>query len=431
MRKARGLTLVELMIAVLITGVVAVAALLAIQAQQRTFYAGQKGRAAQGSGRAALLFLEQKVALAGYGMDPANAFDFAWYGCGAGCVRDRTDGPDELVFYARNPNFRVDAATSTLHGRVWSTNSISSTQIQLEVRGGEVFPRGQIVQLGCTDELRIAYVTVSRTTVAGAPGPLDIPIDPVAPGLLTPGRSADPFRRQDLADPNKADVKKWNGCLATGNPRAFLIDRYRFYVRVEDMGGGRSDPFLVLDTGTDTDGDGDLDLDDEILVAEGIENLQVGYGFLDPALPVAGTEPGTPIDVRPPGSAADATPHAITPTNFPGNYDGSAIYAPLHSSQFFVRSTTPLEPQRTTNDQGNIRYVELALVARSPEPDPTGSANLRYAPGSPLWILNFNDPPDWITDYAAAQGGDDRFQRAVLRTTVAVPNLAARGFVPN
>jgi type IV pilus assembly protein PilW len=440
MRKPHGLTLLEMMIALGVSSLAIAAALVMVQAQQRTFYGGQRSRQAQGGGRSALLYLEQKVPLAGFGMDPAQAFDFAWFGCAAGpssCPRDLVNGPDELVFYARNPAYRVvdggASGSTTFAGHAWRQTGLTSSSLSLEARGGELFPKGQILQIVCGDELRFTYVTVQATTSAPpapATGPLDIAIEPVSPSTLARNTAAHPFRRQDMADQANVDAKQWNGCFV-GGTRVFLIDRYRFHVQVVNMGGGRMDPYLALDQGIDRDGNGSIDTDDELLVAEGIENFQVTYVFANPALPPAGTTPGTAIAVRNPGAAADTTANVITPTNFPGNYDATRIFPPLHSSQFFVRSSYPLEPSRLTNDQGNIRAVRIALVARSPEPDPTGSSNLRYAANSPLWLMNFNALPAYISDYLSANGGNDRYLRAILNTTLEVPNLAARGILPN
>lgn len=436
MRKSRGFTLAEMVIAMGVSVMVLAAALVLVQSQQRTYYGGQKGRAAQGSGRSVLLYLEQKVALAGFGMDPSHALDFTWYGCGGtgGCVRDRTDDTDELVFYARNPNYRVkenpSPAAPTLYGRVWETTSVAPLKLKVMARKDEVFRRGQILQLVCREDLIFTYVTLSKTITAPANGELELELLAADPLALSEGVAADPFRRQDMADQANADAKKWNGCLAA-TPRAFQIDRYRFHVRVEDLSGSQKDPYLVLDTGVDTDGNNEIDEEDELLIAEGIENFQVAYGFVDPTLAPAGTVGGTEIAIPAVGTAADAVAQTITPTDFPGDYDAAKLYPPLHSTSFFTRSSTPLPDERKTNAQGNIRTVRIVLVARSPEPSADSAANLRYDPGSPLWILNFDTAPSWITTFATSRGGNDGYQRTILDTTIAVPNLASRGLVPN
>ena len=430
MRRAPGFTILEMLIALAVSALAISAALLMAQSQQRSFHGGAKIRQAQGSARAALLYLEQKVPLAGYGLDPAEALDFLWYGCAGGpssCPRDRTDGPDELVFYARNPAYRIVGDPTVHYGKAWKAVKVEGDLLTLEARAGDFFPKGQIYQLACGAEMRYTQVTIAQTKTAAAAGQIDLELDPVAPGDLAAGVNADPFRRQDAARSKPAphpDFAKWVLCFSTA-PNVFQIDRYRFYVGPIDMGGGRTDPYLVLDQGIDRDADGDIDLDDELLIAQGIENFQVSYGFLDPAIPAAGSTPGTAITVRGAGSTADAAAETITPTNFPGAYNANEIYPILHSSQFFTPSSAPLDPKRTTNDQGNIRSIQIAIVARSAEPDTAGFSNLGYTPGSRLWVMNFNALPAWIAP------GDDQYARAVVTTTIQIPNTASRGLVAN
>ena len=434
MRPSRGVTLLELLVALVVTAFAISGALLMVQAQQRVFYSGAKTRQAQQNARSALLFLEQKVPLAGYGIDPAEALDFAWYCPTGSCTRDSTNGPDELVFYARNPAFQVVESTSppTFYGKAWQVNSVTSSTLSLEARGGENFLKGQIVQILCKNELRFTHVTLAQTHWNVPAGPVELELAP-ATSSLSPNVPANPFTRQDAADGTNPAFTKTGGCLRL-NPRAFLVDRYRLYVRPVDVGGGRFDPYLVLDMGVDTDGSREVDQDDEILIAEGIENLQVAYSFIDPTIPTAGNVPGTPISVPPAGSLPSTLPQTITPTNFPGDYastQNADRYPFLASSQLLYTSGTPLHDKRRTNDQGNIRAIKIALVARSPDPDPSARSNLRYEPGSPLWVMNFNQLPAWIANYLALNANDDHYLRTVLTTTVYVPNLAARALASN
>ncbi len=74
--RARGVTLIELLIAIAISAIVLTAIFGVVQGQQTAFYQGNLQRAAQGSARSALAFVEQRLATAGYGMDAPLAFDF-------------------------------------------------------------------------------------------------------------------------------------------------------------------------------------------------------------------------------------------------------------------------------------------------------------------------------------------------------------------
>jgi type IV pilus assembly protein PilW len=400
MRKPRGFTLLEIMIALVVSAIALVAAIAAANAQQRAFYNGQKGRAAQNAGRGALLFLEQKLPLAGFGMDAPLALDFGWYVPATGAIdHDRTDASDELVFYARDPAYWVpaDVAGAPL-GRAWNVTELTDTTVSVTSRPDDVFRKGQVLQLVCPGVLRYAYFTVAATTPPSPGGSFAVRLEPVVEG--------NPFRRQDAL--------AGHACLTTG-ARLFLVDRYRFYVRTVDV-GGRTEPYLVLDMGVDRDENGTIEDADELLVAEGIESFQVSYVFTSPAFAAAGETPGTAITLA--TGAAGTAANTVTRTTFPGTLEpGQSLYEP--SSFYRHRLLTPLPPERLTNHQANIRTVGIALVARSPEPDPSSSANLVWGAGSSLLRLNQSATPAWVP----ADGG---YQRAVLETSVTLPNMTVR-----
>ena len=111
--RVAGFTLIELMITVAIVAVVVAGIFAVVHAQQQAYADGQRLRVAQASARSALLYLEERVPLAGLGTSPSLAFDFGRYttgpcptGMGA-CARDAIDNSDELVFVARNPRYWV------------------------------------------------------------------------------------------------------------------------------------------------------------------------------------------------------------------------------------------------------------------------------------------------------------------------------------
>ncbi len=386
LRRALGFTLIEMMIALGVSAIALAAALVAANAQHRAFYNGQKLRSAQNAGRSALLFLEQTLPLAGYGMDAPLALDFGFYDRSAICPEDeckpdRTDGADELVFYARNAAYWTPGAPEDEpRGHAWHLAKLTDDVVTLKARPGDTFRMGQILQAVCPGEPRYAYFTVSKRAVA--PPAAAPSADPPSADLevsLELAEEANPFRRQDVAIAT--------ACFAKGDARVFAIDRYRLHVRAVTV-DGRTDPFLVLDTGTDLDDDDDVDADDEILIAEGIEAFQVAYQF-GPADPMAGATAGataaTAIQLN--AGAASAAADTITLTTAPGAvvagqfaYDATSFYK--------YRLLPPLPAERLTNHQANIRTVRISLVARSPEPDPASTANLTWTAGSPLFRLN-------------------------------------------
>jgi type IV pilus assembly protein PilW len=444
-RSHRGLTLVELLVALAASAVVFVAVIGAVRAQQAGFQGGQRVREAQSSARNALLFLEQKLTMAAFGIDPVLAFDLSgqpgdpdetvFYAgpCPAEadpCVKDRIDGSDELVFYARNPNYWVPPADPppppgvTLRGRAWEVKNLNATTgtVTLAARAGDFFPMGRILQGVCSAGAGVRYFTVAKTEdPLAADG--DVTLELADEVLL------DPFKRQSAGP-----------CTPV---RAFQIDRFRFHVRPEPYGDGTYESFLVLDTGTDANNDDVVDARDEVIVAAGIEVMQVAYLFTlhaegpNPAVPPAGAEPGVVITVRPGApnttvQARRATAAVATEVPAPSaivraDFKSAAALDPEYYDQASLspyRFGPPLAPERKTNHQGNLRAVRVMLVGRSQSAATETSAGIPPGAGSP--VLNMNVTPTWIADLATARGGRDGYDRVRFETTVALPSMVSR-----
>lgn len=465
--RPRGFTLLELMIALAVSSVVIAGVVGAALAQQRAYYGAQRMRAAQSSARTALLFIEEKVRLAGFGMDPALAFDFGVYAppagtCPAeanGCARDSVSDNDELVFYARNPNYWVpNDIVGNPVGRAWLISNVSSTSMTITAHGGEVFPAGQIVAAVCPGGRYYAYMTVAATTPAGgapaAAGPLQLP--------LAASDRTNPFRRQDLAvapgsDPAtyfNASVSAFaspptpSACFTSG-ARLFQIDRYRFHVRPVVVGGFpggkiKYDPYLVLDMGVDTNFDGVIDASDELVIAEGVEIMQVAYSMANLALPTptVGLNPGTVIALTPGLPGSTTIPDEITLTaklgvQVPASLPLSFQYAPTlqpadnayaATSWYSYTLTQPLPTTypRQTDSQANIRRVRVGLVVRSPEPDTRAPTTVPLDANFRLY--NLSTVPAWISANAYP-GVQDGYERVQVEASVLVPNMTDRGMI--
>lgn len=417
-RRPRGVTLVELLVAVAVSAIVLAALFGVVQSQQTAYYEGHLQRAAQGSARAALSFVEQRLQLAGYGMDAPLAFDFTRYGIdaaqpapcpplAAGCPRDAVNGNDELVFYSRNARYWLpDLRTAEPRGNAWRITAIAGDTLTLNARPRDVFFPGRVLQLVCKDALRYAYVTVAR--LAG-PVPEDGANPPDRPLAITlkPSLATDPFRRQDTTAP------VIDPCFTNGEARAFLIDRYRFHVRPIQM-GDRVQPYLVLDQGLDLDGNGSIDESEEIIVAEGVESFQVGYVMTSAALAARGTVPGTPIAFAPglPGAVAG---DGMTTLQFPGPVaPGDFEYKATSWYGYAVGPTPTVANERLTDHQANIRGVRLAVVARGPDPEPGAPRADVLTP-----ILNQDALPAWIP-------ANVPYNRARVEATVLPRNMIAR-----
>lgn len=425
----RGVTLVELLIVVAVTLVVLAGAVVAANAQQRAYMNGQRLRGAQGSGRRALLALEHTLPSAGDGIDPTLAFDLAgWYAGGPcpapmnGCPRDSVSNSDELVFYAREPKYWVSAIRSEDPvGNAWRIKSVTDSAVTVFARANDVFRKGQIFLAVCPTSSSYTYFTAAATVQVGATGaPTQIP--------LVPSSTGNPFLRQDLASPSSSC---FNPALSPdpnnpdNPPHLFLVNRYRYHVRPVQVGSlgtvPQYDPILVLDRGVDTNLDGAVDDKDEELVAEGIESMQVTYGFYQGSLGEAGATPGSAVTFAT-GTAGTAA-NTITVTPFvdpsppaPGNAYTAASFFPYTFGP-------PAAAQRLTNAQGNLQYVRVAFLARSSDLDTQSSG--RADPFLPL--MNQNALPSWITAYTNALGGHDGYQRVVLDTSISLPSMSNRG----
>jgi len=415
-RAHRGVTLIELLIAGVVAAIVLVAIFGAVHAQQSAYYEGQRTRVAQASARNAVLFMEQKLQLAGLGMAPSLAFDFDRYITGpcptatmGTCPRDSIASSDELVFHARNPNYWFPApaaASPEPRGQAWLVKDVTESGVKVTMaRTGDRFRVGEVLQAVCSGGALYAYFTVGT-----AVGTLAADVaDQVIP--LASHSSADPFHRQDAAT---------DGCFRDGTAHLFRIDRYRFHVRPIASATGY-DPYLVLDRGISGDGSGTVGENDELIVAAGIESLQAAYGFANGT--VAGATSGAAITLVAGDTGATGVTNQITTLSFPGPApeSGQSIYTPTSFFRFPVGPPLPADSPRLTDHQANIRFVRIAVVARSPEPDRL-TASVR-----PILPLNQSSAPAWVS--AGLADPRDGYQRVSVESTVSLPNMLVRGMI--
>ena len=392
-RPARGYTLVELLVALLVASIVMVGALTLLTSQQRSFQSGSGDRALQEAGRVALERLTSDLRLAGYGMDPGMAFDFGAAASpmdrailqpgvstvpfgGFQCAnpvtcRDHVDQPDELVFNSRDPNFGKLVVTAP--------NPPSASQLVLQGPLNTPLLAGQILQVVCySGNLYWAYVTVGKQVDATTSATVTVPL------LAATGGGSD-FGAQN-------SFLTSDGCFA-GEVRAFKIDRHRYFIEtyapdgaLVPWGTAGARPYLMLDQGL-RDATGAAI---HSVVAQDVEDLQVAYVFpLAPAgTQVRGATLGTQLQNVALGvDLAPATIPAI----------------PLYS-------TASRDVARTTGHPSNVRAVRVAVVVRQPQGD--------------LTISEPDLPAIFNRDVIAREANR---RRAVFQTAVSIPNLESRG----
>jgi type IV pilus assembly protein PilW len=402
-RSQRGFTLVELLVGVVVSLIAIAGAVIMLQAQKRSFQGSSADRALQETGRMALGAVSQDLRLAGYGIEPAMVFDFGQmtnvpmerspqgpgksvtfggdssgttgFACGTAVTcRDSVAGPDQLVFQYRNPFF------NHLITAVPSDTSITiAGPLRQPIRAG------QVLQAVCMSGSMVwAYVRVAADVAATTDlTPVPIPLDP--------GVALEYPHQNSALAPGTGDTCFTNGTV-TGGARLLGVERLRYFVQSYNDAGqvvawnsAGSRPYLMLDRGLRSAAGVPL-LD---VVAPDVEDFQVSYVFPLAAVgsQVAGSTVGTQVD----------------------NSDAGIDFAPPDGI-FPTYSAARLSAVRTSHYPSNIRAVRVAVVVRSPNPDPDQAAVAIPAAG--------NRP--------AVAAGDPGYRRMTFETSVATPNMESR-----
>lgn len=397
----RGVTLLELLVALAVSTIVVAAASMLLIAQQRAHVSGSGQRATQEGARVALDEIGRHLRGAGYGIDPALTLDFGeqddiprskLYTAGRGYVRgylcdtpvtcrDRIDGSDEIVFHYRDPLFSRPVS------------AVGNTTLTLVGDLREPLYAGQILQVLCLGDTRtVAYVTVGRFLPAPAvPNPTaNVAIQ------LESGQSGGALALPEFGHENGEFAAP---CFSAG-PTAVMvtkIDRYRYYVDTfDDAGGGRvnpgtpgSRPYLMLDQGLRDQAGQPI----RSPVAPDVEDLQFAYLYR-PLVAGGGS--------RLIGAATDGTDLA-------GEGVTVAVAPPGIGD-------APDAPSRRTLNPANILGVRAAVVVRTPEHDAD-----RYGPFDRTLPRAGNRPdsPNQLPGY----------RRTMFETTILLKNNASRDLV--
>jgi prepilin-type N-terminal cleavage/methylation domain-containing protein len=397
-RLQKGFTLVELLVSLAVMGFTISLAMGIFIAQQNSFQSIDLLRVAQEAGRDASLDFETSLRRAGFGIDPQYALDFNTYPTcanGAFC-RDQTKQPDEIVFYARNPNYHWDPQNTNgctnadgcfTAGKGWSVDSTTSgtATLVLNTRGGEVFAKGQIIQLTQANGQGAVMVTVQSTVsvAAGTIGTTQIVLN-VSKTWTSP-TPGDPYINS-MSPPYKY---------------AFLVDRFRYYVAQADgtpyTAQPNSTPYLMFDSGLAPDNT----TVERVPVAKNVEDLQIAYVLNTPVnnIPVNaanGPDSNTNWIVGDaPGVQEQPNPGALAPD--------------------YV-STPSNDVKRYNLNPANVRMVRYSFVIRSFRPDPYPTTAWAGDP------FPFKENRDTTTGVPAL----GRYRRVVISGSVALRNMESR-----
>jgi len=401
-RAPRGLTLIEMMIAMTVSALTIAAAATLLIHQQRAFVNGSGDRAQQEAGRRALQELTRHLRSAGYGVDsnltfdfgatplvprsnmvePATSVSYPGYACATDVrCRDSVDASasDQIVFHTRDPMFsRVATAVST-----------SAVTVMGQLK--QPMYTGQILQVSCLGGTQTrAYVTVGQD-VPAPPTPLATTAVTIQllSGLASGGVAVFARENATLAD----TCFSLTGILS---PIVTAVVRSRYYVAwYADDGtvvppqtaGAR--PFLMLDQGLQGTSPGPIPM------AADVEDLQLGYlfhpGVAGGPVRVVGATPGVNI-------ADDVLP-IVTSTG--------SILPPAYDDE-------PDAASRTNGHPANIIGVRISVVVRSAEPDITRVSTLdRTVPAA-------GNRPAFL--------GQPNYRRTLFETTIHLPNAQTASF---
>jgi type IV pilus assembly protein PilW len=366
----RGVTLIELLVGTVITSLILSAVGLAVIAVQRSYVVESQVRSVVESGRGGMAFLERTVRLAGYGVDPRFAFDFA----GASIPSAAKDNyqltlpsgervvTDDLAFRYRDPAFMR-------RGSISGANNLTlQTPFNVTLRAGQPL----IVSCHGGQE----YVVVRLASAVTNPAATGVNVNNY--GVPFPVLSS-----QDCLTRNGTDA-----------PYVMLLHEVR--VRLREI-GGRS--FLVAYR----DFSSMIGNTNFVTLAQDVESFQVAYVMNQPRANTAVTPVPTPVDgtsnprnwvFGDQGStAADAFPDTATP-------------APLYATPYD-------DALRYNRHPANIRSVRLSFALRSAD---------REATGRQLFV------PIVLENAPTLSTTADGFYRTSLTSAVRVPNMLSRSF---
>jgi prepilin-type N-terminal cleavage/methylation domain-containing protein len=379
--QSRGYTLVELMVSLAILSVVmaGISGVLIKQSQASAVQNAQ--RDLEEGGRLALLELGNAVRMAGYGIDPPAAFDFARYGCSTpdtpascnGGGRDRDDAPDELVVAYRDPLF-ARASASPLTG-VAGTGPFGVT---LNAPLTQPIDANRIVELVCSGADTADYLAVNTAANAGD-------------SLLS-------LRQLTAADGFFPSSPPTNNCYTTA--AVVLVERTRYYVANDTDGV----PSLFRDRGRPA----------PELLFRGIEDVQFTYDIVQPQSP-------SPFAAG--GGTPAAAPGCVDATSGAATWSFGAC-AGVAGAPTFVAAADGGEPDwRDANYDTSDRYLGTPMNIANVNITVVARATRRSADGT-------GDAVPAIANRPAR--ASDAFRRAVMSISESPTNLFSRAsFRPN
>jgi type IV pilus assembly protein PilW len=366
----RGFTLLELLVGAVTTTIILSAVAMTFMGVQGSYQSESRVKMAVEGLRTATNFIEQRLRLAGYGVDPRFAFDFNAAVLPSGAKANHT-----LVFGAGVPPTVTDDLAFRYRDAAWMRRGYYAGAGGIQLASGTTFgmnfPKGQRFVVSCVGGrdylvLKAGAGGVSKDANASANFTVDTTLSSVS-----------------------TDVP----CLAKqGETSPFILLLHEMRIRVMDLGGR---PFLMAFQGLD-----ELDLTRAVPLAADVESFQVAYVMNRP--PVGGPNAGLP--------AVDASSSVVNwVMGDMGSADADRFPAPTAVPAPLYRMPYD-DPARYNRHPANIRAVRVSIGIRSTSPE----ANGRRA----FARVNLEDSGEATSE--------DGYYRTNMTTTVRVPNLLSR-----
>jgi len=364
----RGFTLLELLVGAVVTSIILSAVAVSIMGVQGSYQSESRIMVAVDGMRTATSFIEQRLRLAGYGVEPRFAFDF-----GTAVLPSNNKANHVIPLGTGVPTAITDDLAFRYRDPAWMRRGSYSGGIQLEggTTFGMNFPGNQRFIVSCVGGAK--YLVVR----AGSGG---VSKDANTLGGLT-------------VDTQLSTTAADDSCLEkTGASAPYVLLLHEMRIRIVPLDGR---PFLMAFSSLDS-----LDMATAVPLMADVESFQVAYVMNRP--PPSGVNSSlTPVDSASPvanwvlgdvGSAAS--------DRFP---DPATLPQPLYRLPYE-------DPARYNRHPGNIRAVRVSIGVRSTSREPSGRRAFARVD---------------LEDSGEASPADG-YYRTNMSTTVRVPNLMSR-----
>ncbi|WP_257462642.1 PilW family protein [Archangium lipolyticum] len=366
----RGFTLVELLVGAATTTIILAAVAAAFVGVQGAFQRESRVKVAVEGLRTATGFIEQRLRMAGYGVEPRFAFDFNGDALPSGAKSNHV-----LAFGGSVPNSVTDDLAFRYRDAAWMRRGhLAGTTVVLEDTKstfGMSFSKGQRLLVSCVGGKDYVVMRAGESGVSGE------------------GNTASNFILDEALSTVPIDAP----CLTrAGNNSPYLMLIHELRIRIVDLDGR---PFLMAFQGLD-----ELDMSSAVPLAADVESFQVAYVMNRPApgSPNAGAQPvdfSSPVSNWVLGDIGSADADRVP--------DPDTAPVPLFKLPYE-------DPARYNRHPANIRAVRLSIGIRSTSPEPNGRRAFERVE---------------LEDSGEA-GPADGYYRTNMTTTVRVPNMLSR-----